>query len=392
MPQQVAERIRKHYVEEHGNIHRGIHYLSERSTEAVEDTRKKVQAFLHAAHAESIVFTQGTTDSIHLLSAGIAQELSRRIKSFPGRVTQKDSSKGNVPGIVTTQLEHHSNYVPWQQICRQTGAEFFVCPAPDGELDLDALESILAKYPIRMVACTHVSNVTGTVNPLEQIIRLAHCYGAQVLVDGAQGVLHFPVDVQAMDCDYYCFSAHKMLGPTGVGVLYGKKELLETLPPVRYGGGMVDLVTEAESTWGQLPYRFEAGTPNISGIIGLGAAIDYLAEHDFEAMLAWEEDLIDYTQKQISAVDHVRILGHPAKRAGSVSFEAEGAHPYDIASMLDKTGVAVRSGQHCAQPILTALGASSAIRISPAFYNTREEIDICRENIERILSLLRKYQ
>ncbi len=408
MPVQVMDRIRKHYEEEHANIHRGIHFLSERSTEAVEDARKTVQKFINAEHAESVIFTQGTTDSIHLVSAGIALELAGRGKRAPaggfGAAEGSDAAgsgasgsavntcgRGSAWGIVTTQMEHHSNYVPWQQICRQTGAEFFVCPAPDGELDLEALETILKDHRIRLVACAHVSNVTGTVNPLEEVIALAHRYGAQVLVDGAQGILHFPVDVQKLDCEYYCFSGHKMLGPTGIGVLYGKKECLEALPPVRYGGGMVDLVTEEETTWGLLPLRFEAGTPNISGIIGLGAAVGYLNEHNFDAMHAWEANLLNYTLDRVSALDHVRILGHPARRAGAVSFAAEGAHPYDIASMLDKAGVAVRSGHHCAQPILQCLGETSAVRISPNFYNTREEIDICCENAEKIISLLRKY-
>ena len=270
MPVQVMERLADHYKTEHANIHRGIHYLSEKSTEAVEQARKTIRDFVGAAEAEEIIFTQGTTDSIHLVSAGIAEQI------------QQEKA-----GIVTTQMEHHSNYVPWQQVCRQTGAEFFVCPAPDGELDLNALEEILKNNRIRLVACAHVSNLTGTVNPLDQIIPLAHRYGAEVLVDGAQGILHQPVNVQEMGCEYYCFSGHKMTGPTGIGVLYGKRECLEKLPPVRFGGGMVDIVTEQETTWGPVPHRFEAGTPNIAGIIGLGTAVEYLLEHDLKAMHAW---------------------------------------------------------------------------------------------------------
>ena len=375
MPVQVMERLLAHYKREHANIHRGIHYLSEKSTEAVEQARKTIRDFVGAAEAEEIIFTQGTTDSIHLVSAGIAEQI------------QQEKA-----GIVTTQMEHHSNYVPWQQICRQTGAEFFVCPAPDGELDLNALEEILKNNRIRLVACAHVSNLTGTVNPLDQIIPLAHRYGAEVLVDGAQGILHQPVNVQELDCEYYCFSGHKMTGPTGIGVLYGKRACLEKLPPVRFGGGMVDIVTEQKTTWGPVPHRFEAGTPNIAGIIGLGAAVEYLLGHDLKEMHAWEEELMAYALDQIGALDHVRILGHPKKRAGAIAFAVDGAHPYDIASMIDKAGVAVRSGNHCAQPMLQALGESAAVRVSPAFYNTKEEIDILCETLEKVITMLRKFQ
>ena len=375
MPVQVMERLADHYKTEHANIHRGIHYLSEKSTEAVEQARKTIRDFVGAAEAEEIIFTQGTTDSIHLVSAGIAEQI------------QQEKA-----GIVTTQMEHHSNYVPWQQVCRQTGAEFFVCPAPDGELDLNALEEILKNNRIRLVACAHVSNLTGTVNPLDQIIPLAHRYGAEVLVDGAQGILHQPVNVQEMGCEYYCFSGHKMTGPTGIGVLYGKRECLEKLPPVRFGGGMVDIVTEQETTWGPVPHRFEAGTPNIAGIIGLGTAVEYLLEHDLKAMHAWEEELMVYALDQIGSLAHVRILGHPKKRAGAIAFAVDGAHPYDIASMIDKAGVAVRSGNHCAQPMLQALGESAAVRVSPAFYNTKEEIDILCETLEKVITMLRRFQ
>ncbi|MCR5667368.1 MAG: SufS family cysteine desulfurase [Eubacterium sp.] len=373
MPSQVAERIREHYEKEHGNIHRGIHYLSEKSTQDVEHARELVKDFIHAEHVESIVFTQGATDSIHLVSAGIALE------------------QGSAGGIVTTQLEHHSNYVPWQQICKQTGRQFFVCPAPDGELDLQALEDILRKNEIRLVACAHVTNVTGTVNPIKEIIEMVHRYGAEVLIDGAQGILHQTVDVKSLDCEYYCFSGHKMIGPTGVGVLYGKKECLEKLEPARYGGGMVDLVKEEETTWGPLPYRFEAGTPNIGGIIGLGEAVTYLTEHDIEAMHEYESKLLAYALEKISAIPYVEILGHPAKRAGAISFAVEGAHPYDIASMLDKAAIAVRSGSHCAQPMLECLGVNATVRVTPNFYNTYEEIDVFCETLVKVITLLRKY-
>lgn len=391
MPAQVMERLAEHYKTEHANIHRGIHYLSEKSTEAVEQARKTIRDYVKASEAEEIIFTQGTTDSIHLVSAGIAEELLREAEGAMGDVGGLAGAVSRA-GIVTTQMEHHSNYVPWQQVCRQTGAQFFVCPAPDGELDLDALEDILKNNRIRLVACAHVSNLTGTVNPLDQIIPLAHRYGAEVLVDGAQGILHQPVNVQELDCEYYCFSGHKMTGPTGIGVLYGKCACLEKLPPVRFGGGMVDIVTEQKTTWGPVPHRFEAGTPNIAGIIGLGAAVEYLLEHDIEAMHAWEDDLMAYALEKIGALPHVRILGHPKKRAGAIAFAVDGAHPYDIASMIDKAGVAVRSGNHCAQPMLQTLEESAAVRVSPAFYNTKEEIDTLCEVLEKVITMLRKFQ
>ena len=378
----VVNRVEDHYLNEHANIHRGIHYLSEKSTEAVEKARETVQTFIGAESSDEIIFTQGTTDSIHLVADGIAQEIRKRMSEG-----ESDSI-----GIVTTQMEHHSNFVPWQQACRREQIRFFVCPAPDGELDLDALGKILKNNSIRLVACAHVSNLTGTVNPLDKIIPLAHRYGAEVLVDGAQGILHQHVDVKELDCDYYCFSGHKMTGPTGIGVLYGKRECLEKLEPVRFGGGMVDIVTEKETTWGPLPHRFEAGTPNIAGIIGLGAAVDYLTEHDFDAMHKWEEELMAYAAEKIGALPYVRIIGHPQKRAGAIAFVVDGAHPYDIASIIDKYGVAVRTGNHCAQPMLKALGESAAVRVSPAFYNTKEEIDLLCDTLNNAIAMLRKYQ
>ncbi len=373
MPLQVINRVRAHYEKEHGNIHRGIHFLSEESTKAVENTREIVRRFINAESKESIVFTQNTTDSINIVAAAYGLNIE---------------DKG---GIVTTEMEHHSNYVPWQQACKHSGREFFVCPVEDGVLKLDSLEDILKNNKISLVACTHVSNVTGTINPIDDVIKLAHKYGAQVLIDGAQGILHCPVDVQMLDCDYYCFSAHKMIGPTGVGVLYGKKNCLEKLEPVRYGGGMVDIVDKEDTTWGNLPYRLEAGTPNIGGIIGLGEAITYLQAHDLKAIRNYEAELITYAAEKIGSISHVKILGHPIKKAGAISFVVDGLHPYDIASMLDKAGIAVRSGSHCAQPILRTFNVTATIRVTPNFYNTKEEIDIFCSTLERIIGMLKKY-
>ena len=373
VPTQVLERLKQHYETEHANIHRGIHYLSELSTGAVEDARKKVNDFLNGEASKCVIFTSGTTDSIHLVSASYRETL------YPGQ------------GIIVTELEHHSNYVPWQQACKLSGADFYVCPQKDGELDLDVMEQLLKEHEIALVAAAHVTNLTGTVNSIQEIVKLAHRYGAKVLIDGAQGILHEGIDVSEADCDYYCFSGHKMLAPTGIGVLYGKSEALEALQKIRYGGGMVDLVTQPLTTWASLPHCLEAGTPNISGIIGLGTAIDYIIEHDPLKMRAWERELLVYAEQELLKIEGLSVMGHPGRRSGALSMDIEGVHPFDLASMADKMGVALRSGNLCAQPALASLGYEKAIRLSPAFYNTKEEIDQCRKAFERIIPMLRKF-
>lgn len=373
IPRQVIDRLVEHYTKEHANIHRGLHYLSERSTSEVENARERIAGFIGAEDSDCIIFTQGTTDSIHLAASGIAAALN----------------KGDA--VISTELEHHSNYVPWQQACFQKNASFLVCPAVDGDLDLDALESLLKNYSVKLLAVGHVSNLTGTVNPLEQIIPLAHHYGARVLVDGAQGILHKGVNVKELDLDFYVFSGHKMLAPTGIGVLYGKRECLETLPPVRFGGGMVDMVTEQETTWGTLPHRLEAGTPNISGIIGLGAAVKYLLDHNIDTMRSHEKTLLLHTEEKLQNIKGLHLLGHPSERSGVLSFTVDGTHSYDIASMIDKAGIAVRSGHLCAQPALQSLGWDHSTRISPAFYNTFDEIDFACEQLEKTIEFLRKF-
>lgn len=371
MPWQVIERVTRHYTEEHANVHRGLHYLSERSTEAMEETRQQIARWIGADGPDCIVFTHGATDSIHLAAGGMADSITAG------------------SAVLVTELEHHSNYVPWQQLCLRKGAEFLVCPACDGELDLKRMELLLREHDVRLVAVGQVTNLTGTVNPLERIIPMAHRYGARVLVDGAQGILHQGVDVQALDADYYVFSGHKMLAPTGVGVLYGKRECLEELQPIRFGGGMVDIVTAEKTTWRQLPQRLEAGTPDISGIIGLGEAVRYLQANDQQAMHTHEKALMDYLEISLQKISCLRILGHPRERSGSISFAVEGCHPYDIAGMLDKMGVAVRSGHLCAQPALASLGETAAVRASVAFYNTREDIDALCGALEKVIAILR---
>lgn len=372
MPRQVLDRFTEHYLKEHGNVHRGSHYLSEKSTDAMEEARKIVASFIGAKDPHCIIFTQGTTDSIHLAAAGIMADLQAE------------------DAVVSTELEHHSNYVPWQQACFQKGAGFLVCPAIDGELDLEMLERLLKEQHVRLVAVGQVSNLTGTVNPLEQIIAMAHRYGAEVFVDGAQGILHKGIDVEKMDIDYYAFSGHKMLAPTGIGILYGKRECLEKLPPVRFGGGMVDVVNADKTTWGILPHRLEAGTPNIAGAICLGSAVKYLLENDVNSMRAYEEELLKYTEEKLGQIENLHILGKPRERSGVLSFVVEDVHPYDIAGMIDKMGIAVRSGHHCAQPALRSLGAESATRVSPAFYNTKDEIDFFCDCLSRVVIMLRK--
>lgn len=371
LPMQVIRRVSEHYAGEHANVHRGNHYLSDLSTAAVEDARGEIAAFIGAGDPSQVIFTHGATDGIHLVSGGTAPRLKAG------------------DAVMVTELEHHSNYVPWQQVCLSTGADFLVCPARNGCLDLEWMESMLRSHQVRLVAVTQVSNLTGTVTPLDKIIPLAHRYGAQVLVDGAQGILHLGFRAEESGADYYVFSGHKMLAPTGIGVLYGKKECLEPLIPVRTGGGMVDQVTSSCTTWGELPHRLEAGTPDISGIIGLGEAVRYLKENDVCGMRKHEEELMSYLLAGLSCVPYLQILGDPPQRAGAVSFVADGVHSFDIAAMLDKRGIAVRSGHHCAQPALRSFGQESAVRASIAFYNTEEEIDRLCETLEIIIKRFR---
>ena len=370
VPEPVLAAVGEQYRTYQANIHRGVHYLSEQSTMRVERARAAVAAFLNAEAPEEIVFTSGATDAINLVARAFADGVLK-----PG------------DRVLTTEMEHHSNLVPWQQACRRVGAELLIAPMTDtGELDMEELLRLLDAGP-RLLAVTWVSNVLGTVNPLLQIIRMAHAVDCPVLVDAAQAMRHGPVDVRALDCDFLCFSGHKMMAPTGVGVLYGRREWLERLPPVSFGGGMIDEVTPLDATWAELPFKFEAGTPNIAGIIGLGAALDYLQSVGWNAIYAAEGDLLRYTEERLGALEGIRILGAPARRAGAVSFHMNGAHPYDVAKLLDQLGVAVRSGHHCAQPLLARFGLTGAVRVTPAFYNTREEIGTLIAGLDRIAAL-----
>lgn len=370
-PRCVLQTIQEHYEKYNANVHRGIHYLSERSTAHFETARAAVCGFLGAKSCKEIVFTAGATDGINLVARGFQERFLR-----PG------------DQVVVTEMEHHANLIPWQEACRRSGATLRVLPlTEEGELDLDAYEAMLSERT-KIVAVTAVSNVLGTVNPLERIIRGAHQAGAAVLVDAAQAMRHVRFQVQELDCDFLCFSGHKVMGPAGIGVLYGKEERLAALPPVAFGGGMVSRVSCYEAAYDDLPQRLEAGTPNYPGAIGLAAALDYLSGLGLEEIARREETLLREYETMLRQFPCVRVLGAPARRAGAVSFTVENASPYDISMLLDKLGVATRTGRHCAQPLLERFGVSHAVRISPAFYNQLEEIPAVRSALERTLSVL----
>jgi len=366
-PQAVLDAMDEYYRHANANIHRATHLLSERATALYEGARAKAAAFINAPDPKTIVLTKGTTDGINLVAQSYGRSVLR-----PG------------DEIMLSWLEHHSNIVPWQLACEQTGARLRVVPINDaGEVDLDQYTSMLSPRT-RIVAMGHVSNALGTINPIAQIIEQAHAHGAVVLVDGAQAIPHLTVDVQALDCDFYAFSSHKMFGPTGVGVLYGRPSLLEAMPPYQGGGDMIASVTFEKTCYNAVPYKFEAGTPNIAGVAGFGAAVDYLVAIDRAAALAHEDDLLAYATERVSAIPGTRIFGEAQHKTGVLSFLLEGVHPHDAGTILDDEGVAVRTGQHCAQPVMDRFGIPATIRASLAIYNTREEIDVLVRALERV--------
>lgn len=370
VPEPVLAAVGEQYRTYQANVHRGVHYLSEQSTRRVERVRAAVAAFLNAEAPEEIVFTSGATEAINLVARAFADGVLK-----PG------------DRVLVTEMEHHSNLVPWQEACRRAGAELLTAPVTAaGELDPEALARALDAGP-RLLAVTWVSNVLGTVNPLPQIVRTAHAAGCPVLIDAAQAMRHGPVDVRALDCDFLCFSGHKMMAPTGVGVLYGKRRWLERLPPVSFGGGMIDAVDTRRATWAELPFKFEAGTPNIAGIVGLGASLEYLRDLGLSGVFEREAALTAYAEQRLRAQGGLDVLGAPERRAGAVSFNLRGLSGYDVAKLLDQLGVAVRSGHHCAQPLLARFGLTGAVRVTPAFYNTREEIDALMAGLDRIAAL-----
>jgi len=357
-PKAVIDTLARYYSEYNANVHRSTYLLSERATAAFEGARSKVQALINAPASREIVFTRGCTESINL----VAQSW--------GRTHLRPGDE-----VVVTWLEHHSNIVPWQLVCEQTGARLRAVRVDDlGQVDLDDYAAAL-KGPAKFVAVIHVSNALGTIVPVKGLIEMAHARGIPVLVDGAQAVAHVPVDVQALDCDFYAFSAHKMYGPTGVGALYGKTALLEAMPPWQGGGDMIASVSFEKTTYNTLPWKFEAGTPNIAGVVGFGAAVDWLRQFDLSAVARAERDLLDYAIARLDDVPGIRIIGRPPDRAAVVSFVMDGIHPHDVGTIVDRQGVAIRTGQHCAQPVMDRFCVPATARASFAVYNTREDVD-----------------
>ena len=370
VPQLVIERGTRYLREEHSNIHRGVHYLSQRATSAYEGAREKVRRFINAREARECIFVRGATEGINLVMHGYGRK-------FVG------------PGdeIVISEMEHHANIVPWQMLCEEKGARLRVIPMNNaGELLLDEYEALLNERT-KIVAVTHVSNALGTVNPIKEIVRIAHARGIPVLVDGAQAAPHLPIDVQDLDCDFYAISGHKMFGPTGSGVLYGKAELLEQMNPFMGGGDMIRSVTFERTIYAGLPNKFEAGTPAIASQIGLGAAIDYLNSIDRAAAYAYEQELLRYATERLSSIEGVRVIGTAREKASVISFTVENVHPHDIGTILDQEGIAIRAGHHCAQPVMQHFKIPATARASFAFYNTKEEVDRLAAAIEKVIEV-----
>jgi len=366
-PQAVIDRIAHFYMHENANVHRGVHVLSERATDSYEQARETVRRFLRATDRQEIVFVRGTTEAINLVAS-----------SYGGSCIGRDDE------VLITTMEHHSNIVPWQILCEEKGARLRVAPITDaGELRLDEFEALLSDRT-KIVAIVHVSNALGTVNPIDDIVRIAHSRGVPVLVDGAQAVAHMKVDVQALDCDFYTFSGHKIFGPTGIGVLYGKAALLDAMPPYQAGGDMISSVSFERTLYNVLPYKFEAGTPNIAGAVGLAAALEYVESLGVDRITAYERELLAYGTDRLSQVRGLRLTGTAADKAGILAFVFDNVHPHDVGTILDREGVAIRTGHHCCQPLMNRLGVPATARASLAMYNTRDEIDALALAIDRV--------
>lgn len=369
-PQAVLDRIVRYYSEENSNVHRGVHYLSEVATAAYEEARTTVKRFLNARAEKEIVFTRGTTEGINL----VMQSWGRQ------NVNRGDE-------VIISAIEHHSNIVPWQLLCEETGARLRIIPVDDaGQILLDDYAGMLNER-VKIVAVGHASNALGTINPVRRMTEMAHQVGALVLVDGAQGVPHMSVDVQDIDCDFYAFSGHKVYGPTGVGVLYGREGLLESMPPWQGGGDMILSVTFEKTTYNALPYKFEAGTPNIEGVIGLEAALQYVSGLGLENIAAHEHDLLLYATRALQQIDRLRIIGTAAEKASVISFVLEGIHPHDIGTILDREGIAIRTGHHCAQPLMLRFNVPATGRASFGLYNTREEADQLAAGLRKVIEV-----
>jgi cysteine desulfurase/selenocysteine lyase len=369
-PLSVINAADNYYRSLNANIHRGVHYLSEAATAAYEQSRVKIQKFLNAASEKEIIFTSGTTASINM----VAQTFGRQ-------------NIGEGDEIIISHMEHHSNIVPWQLLVKEKKAVLKIIPISDrGELDIDAYKKLVTDRT-KIVSIVYVSNSLGTINPVEEIISYAHSGNIPVLLDAAQAVNHFPVDVQKLDCDFLAFSGHKLFAPTGIGVLYGKKEILENMPPYMGGGDMISKVTFEETTFNELPYKLEAGTPNIEGVIGLGAAIDYLNKTGFDKIAAYEKELFEYAVSAISSIKGVNIIGSAGNRCSVISFTIDNIHPHDVGTFLDFEGIAIRTGHHCTQPVMQRYNIPATSRVSLSFYNTKEEIDILVNGIKKVIEV-----
>jgi cysteine desulfurase/selenocysteine lyase len=370
-PQCVIDEITKYYSFENANIHRGVHFLSQEATTKYEQARETIQQYIHAKESCEVLFTKGTTDSINLVASSFGETLQ----------------KGDE--ILISYMEHHSNIVPWQMLCERKELVLKVIPIHNtGELNLEAFDNLLTEKT-KLLSITHVSNTLGTINPVNYLIEKAHSVGAKVLLDGAQSIQHFQINVQELDCDFFAFSGHKVFGPTGVGILYGKKEILEALPPYQGGGDMISKVTFEKTTYNELPHKFEAGTPHISGGIALGKAFEFLRELDIEAVMNYENALLKYAEEKLTQIDGLKIIGTAENKASVVSFVIDGIHPFDAGTLLDKQGIAVRTGHHCTQPLMDLFQIPGTIRASFAMYNTLEEIDLFVSALERSVSMLR---
>ncbi|MDA7728553.1 cysteine desulfurase [Flavobacteriales bacterium] len=369
-PQSVIDAEANYYTDENSNVHRGVHFLSGLATDKFEETRNTVQAFIGARHKHEIIFTKGTTDSINLVANGYRTLL------------------GEGDEIIISALEHHSNIVPWQMCCKISGATLKVIPLLDnGSLDMNEFDNLLSKNT-KLVSVSHISNTLGTVNDIEAIIEKAHNFSAKVMIDGAQAASHVALDMQKLDADFYCFSAHKLFGPTGVGVLYGKEEILNVLPPYQGGGEMIKEVSFEKTTYACLPHKFEAGTPNISGVIAFKQAIDFITDLGVSEIAKYEEELLRYVTAEVLKIEGLKIYGTAAHKSAIISFNIEGLHPYDIGLIVDKMGVAIRTGHHCTQPIMDRFNIPGTARISLSVYNTKQEIDVCVKAIKKAKLML----
>lgn len=368
----VIERERDYYLHENCNIHRGVHYLSQMATEAYENARKTLAQFINARQAQEIVFTRGTTESLNLLATSLGQLL----------VNEGDK-------VMVSAMEHHSNMVPWQQMLLRSKGELLVIRMDkNGVLDLNHYEELLKQRP-KIVSIAHISNTLGTVNPIKEMIAMAHKYDIPVVIDGAQSMAHQVIDVQDLDCDFYVFSGHKMYAPMGIGGLYGKMEWLEKMPPYQFGGEMVDTVSFEKTTFNKVPFKFEAGTPNVGAALGLETAVKFIQSFDRQEVESYEDELLRYATEKLSGIEGMRFIGQAPKRNGLISFVIDGLHPYDLGTIIDKMGVAVRTGHHCAEPVMTFFGIPGTVRASFAMYNTKEEIDIFVKAVDKAANMLR---